>query len=85
MSRLWRSTIMFWPLDDSWTTSPLRTWYEGIVTRLPFTVTWPWRTHWRDWLRLDANPARNTTLSSRSSSIRSRFSPVMPLWPAAWA
>ena len=26
------------------TTSPGRTWNEGIVTRLPFTSTWPWRT-----------------------------------------
>ena len=29
-------------------------------------------------LRLDAKPARNTMLSARHSSIRSRFSPVMP-------
>ena len=59
-------------------TSSLRTTYDGIVTRLPFTDTWPWRTNWRAWLRLDAKPVRNTTLSSRSSSRRSRFSPVMP-------
>ena len=60
------------------TTSPLRTLYDGIVTRLPLTCTWPWRTNWRAWLRLAAKPARNTTLSRRCSSIRSRFSPVMP-------
>ncbi len=36
-------------------TSPLRSAYDGIVTRLPLTVTWPCRTNWRAWLRLDAN------------------------------
>ena len=54
VSRLWRSTIIFWALADISTTSPLRTWYDGIVTRLPLTSTWPWRTNWRAWLRLAA-------------------------------
>ena len=57
--------------------------YDGIVTRLPLTFTCPWRTNWRAWLRLAEKPARNTTLSRRSSSIRSRFSPVMPCSRAA--
>ncbi len=82
---LWRSTIIFWALGDISTTSPFLTWYDGIVTRLPFTSTWPWRTNWRDWLRLAAKAVRNTTLSRRSSSIRRRFSPVMPFSPFATA
>jgi len=27
------------------------------VTRLPFTVTWPWRTNWRAWEREAPQPA----------------------------
>ena len=27
-----------------------------MVTRLPLTATWPWRTSWRAWARLDAPP-----------------------------
>ena len=47
VSTLWRSTIIFWALDDIWITSSFFTWYDGIVTRLPFTSTWPWRTNCR--------------------------------------
>jgi hypothetical protein len=25
-------------------TSPGRTWYDGMLMRLPLTVKWPWRT-----------------------------------------
>jgi hypothetical protein len=82
---LWRTTIMARALALSSTTSPLRTVYDGIVTRRPFTFTWPWRTSWRAWERLAPQPARNATLSSRSSSMRSRFSPVTPFWRfASW-
>ena len=48
-----------------------------VATRFPFTLTWPW-TNWRAWARLAPQPARWTTLSSRRSSSRSRFSPVTP-------
>ena len=55
VSRLWRSTIMFCGLRArSRRRRPCLTWYDGIVTRLPFTSTWPWRTNWRAWLRLAA-------------------------------
>ncbi len=36
-----------------------------MVTRLPLTFTWPWRTSWRACERLEPQPARNTTLSRR--------------------
>jgi hypothetical protein len=65
-------------LSRTVTTSPLRSVYDGIVTRLPLTAMWPWRTNWRAWLRDEPKPARNTTLSMRSSSRRNRFSPVIP-------
>jgi hypothetical protein len=39
VSRLWRSTIIFCALADISTTSPLFSWYDGIVTRLPLTTT----------------------------------------------
>ena len=35
----------------------------------PFTAKWPWQTSWRAWAREVAKPIRNTTLSSRSSSM----------------
>ena len=56
---------------------------EGMFTRLPFTVKWPWRTSCRASARVSAKPMRKTTLSSRSSSSWSSVSPVLPLARAA--
>src|ERR1051325_7100403 len=36
-----------------------------MVTRLPLTDTWPWRTSWRAWLRLGPHIAPETPLSRR--------------------
>ena len=49
-----------------------------MSTRLPSTSMSPWLTNWRAWGRVEAQPARYTTLSRRCSSRRSRFSPVTP-------
>ena len=49
-----------------------------MSTFTPLTVKWPWLTSWRAMRRVRASPARYTTLSSRLSRIRSRFSPVLP-------
>ena len=65
-------------------TSPARTWYEGMSTRRPLTVQWPWRTSCRAWRREAAKPSRTRTLSRRRSSRRSRFSPVTPGWRLAF-
>ena len=51
---------------------------DGMSVGTPFTAKCPWPTSWRAMGRLLANPMRYTALSSRSSSSRSRFSPVTP-------
>jgi hypothetical protein len=57
------------------TTSPGLTAKDGMLTVLPATFTCPCKTSWRAVLSEVAMPMRRTTLSSRSSSARSRKSP----------
>ena len=51
-----------------------------MVTRLPFTEHVAVADELAGLGRLAPQPARKATLSRRSSSMRSRFSPVMPGW-----
>ena len=51
---------------------------RGSSTLRPLTRMCPCATSWRAMDREDAKPRRYTTLSSRRSSIWSRFAPVMP-------
>ena len=54
-------------------------WYDGMLVGRPLTAKWPWVDELAGGgARLVAKPIRKTALSSRSSSIRSRFSPVTP-------
>ena len=76
-----------WALDFSRTetTSPAAHWYEGTLTAVPFTSIALCETSWRASARVAAKPMRYTTLSRRPSRKRSRFSPVEPGRPAAFA
>src|SRR5215469_8024131 len=65
------------------TMSPGFTWKEAMVTGCSFTVIALWLTSWRASARVAAKPMRYTTLSSRHSRSRSRFSPVAPALRAA--
>src|SRR3970282_491337 len=61
------------------TTSPGRTLYDGMFTRLPLIRMPLWRTTCRASLREAPKPMRYATLSRRVSSNCSRRSPVTPL------
>ena len=62
-----RPWIIAWVLSIGWafrdfsrtaTTSPGRTWYEGMFTVRPLTLKWRWLTSWRASGREAAKPSR---------------------------
>lgn len=58
--------------------SPFFTSKEGTSTFLSFTKKWPWETIWRACFLVEANPERNTTLSSLRSNFCKNSSGELP-------